>query len=72
MNKEQYHEQQSILRRVEDFDWVCHDCSQDIDPFNESFEIEYSDSNKTKEVMYHTICFNRNPDEPDIFVEHKI
>lgn len=68
-----------LFRKYEDYDHVCFECLEDIDILSDSFDIEWSDSNKTKEVMYHSKCFqllteeeNRNPDEPDIFVEHKI
>ncbi len=74
MNKQE----QSIINKYEDYDWNCHFCGSDIDLLNDNWELALG-SELSKEVMYHTKCLkylaeeeNRNPDEPNIFVEHKL
>lgn len=64
---------------LNNFDHECFHCKQDIDLYNDQWEIAWDSSEQKKEVLYHPNCLdlageedNRNPDEPNIFVEHKI
>ena len=64
--------------QYENIDHECHLCGEYLNVHDDNWELAL-DSELSKEVMYHTKCLgylsekeNRNTDEPNIFVEHKL
>ena len=44
------------IKSIEDLEWQCLVCKQDIDVANDNWELAYDSEELEREVMYHSKC----------------